>query len=617
MAIHKGVTVAVPAAITRRQAARGQHTPPSAAQTEPRPGGCRALAEWLVLLALAVVVFRTFVLEGYMISTGSMAPTLLGYHRHVECPACRFVFAVGAAPDGAAGMSDVQLAHAGGPDAAVAASAEISATCPNCGQAALSAEQLPVTEGDQLLVHKDAFAWRRLFGRHGPRRWEVAVFRNPQEATVAYVKRVVGLPGERIELIDGDVYADGSLTRKPLSAQLGTRIIVYAQNHEPDDQDPDWRPRWTTETDDSAWSIEPQQFVFKPRPATRTGELPESTRETATQTADDRSPLNTHPSPAQSAPLDFLVYRHWVRRGGLHRTTVPLAEWPAGVDPPDPVLATITYQADTGELSCYGALPFEVWERWDTQTEVAAFRLAVHELYERSHVPPVTDEYPYNGTISARQAYPVPDLMLQAQVEWARGEGELVLELSDGRHRWQAVLDFGQDEVLLLGEEARAPLASARLPVTLREGPVRVLWSTFDRQLLLAVDGVPLLEPVLLEPASTVPPQSARPPEARIGARGLRVSVGHVVLYRDVYYTPADQGPATGRQLGRGEFFVLGDNSPVSIDSRHWDRPGVPREAFIGKPLLVHLPSRPGTLNWGGQSRRIRVPDFSRVRYIR
>ena len=109
---------------------------------------------------------------------------------------------------------------------------------------------------------------------------------------------------------------------------------------------------------------------------------------------------------------------------------------------------------------------------------------------------------------------------------------------------------------------------------------------------------------------------AGRPPEARIGARNLRVSLSHVTLYRDIYYTLPD-GPVAEYQLARGEYFVLGDNSPVSIDSRHWEHPGVPRDAFIGKPLLVHLPSRPGTLTWGGQSRRIRVPDFSRIRYIR
>ena len=104
---------------------------------------------------------------------------------------------------------------------------------------------------------------------------------------------------------------------------------------------------------------------------------------------------------------------------------------------------------------------------------------------------------------------------------------------------------------------------------------------------------------------------------ARIGARGRHVAVDHVTLYRDTYYTPGDAPPAGAYNLGPDEFFVLGDNSPVSVDSRQWASPGVHRSLLIGKPLVVHLPSRPGTIQWGGQRRQIRVPDFSRIRYIR
>jgi hypothetical protein len=152
--------------------------------------------------------------------------------------------------------------------------------------------------------------------------------------------------------------------------------------------------------------------------------------------------------------------------------------------------------------------------------------------------------------------------------------------------------------------------------VAIREQSASVVWSTFDQHLVLAVNGEPLLESALPDAGPALNPDARRSPEARIGASNLRVSLSHVKLYRDIYYTPPDN-PVAEYQLGRGEYFVLGDNSPVSIDSRHWDRPGVPLEALIGKPLLVHLPSRPGTLTWGGQSRRIRVPDISRIRYIR
>ncbi|MCA9019710.1 MAG: S26 family signal peptidase, partial [Planctomycetaceae bacterium] len=46
----------------------------------------RLVLESVASLAIAVILFRTFAAEGYMISTGSMAPSLLGYHKQVTCP---------------------------------------------------------------------------------------------------------------------------------------------------------------------------------------------------------------------------------------------------------------------------------------------------------------------------------------------------------------------------------------------------------------------------------------------------------------------------------------------------------------------------------------------------
>lgn len=62
-------------------------------------GTVRALVEAFVSLFVAVLLFRTFAAEGYMISTGSMAPSLLGYHKRVVCPTCGFTFPYGTAYD--------------------------------------------------------------------------------------------------------------------------------------------------------------------------------------------------------------------------------------------------------------------------------------------------------------------------------------------------------------------------------------------------------------------------------------------------------------------------------------------------------------------------------------
>ncbi len=49
------------------------------------------------------------------------------------------------------------------------------------------------------------------------RRWDVIVYRSPVDGRTAYVKRLVGLPGETIEIIDGHVHVNGSPAAPPVA----------------------------------------------------------------------------------------------------------------------------------------------------------------------------------------------------------------------------------------------------------------------------------------------------------------------------------------------------------------------------------------------------------------
>lgn len=64
--------------------------------------------------------------------------------------------------------------------------------------------------GDRIIVNKFVYQIR------DPRRFEVMVFKYPLNLAVNYVKRVVGMPGEHIEIIDGDIF-----TRHAGAAALG------------------------------------------------------------------------------------------------------------------------------------------------------------------------------------------------------------------------------------------------------------------------------------------------------------------------------------------------------------------------------------------------------------
>ncbi|HEX6987285.1 MAG TPA: S26 family signal peptidase, partial [Planctomycetaceae bacterium] len=69
-------------------------------------------------------------------------------------------------------------------------------------------------------------------------------------------------------------------------------------------------------------------------------------------------------------------------------------------------------------------------------------------------------------------------------------------------------------------------------------------------------------------------------------------------LYRDVApWLKPDRGAQYRLALGEGEYLLLGDNSPRSLDGRLWGnvrrkahRHAVPREALVGKALMIFWP---------------------------
>lgn len=64
--------------------------------------------------------------------------------------------------------------------------------------------------GDRIVVDK------RAYRAGGPRRGDVVVFCRPEDGGRAYIKRVVGLPGERVAVVGGEVLINGrALPRVP------------------------------------------------------------------------------------------------------------------------------------------------------------------------------------------------------------------------------------------------------------------------------------------------------------------------------------------------------------------------------------------------------------------
>ena len=57
-----------------------------------------------------------------------------------------------------------------------------------------------LSDGDNLIVDKISYRFR------SPERFEIVVFPYRYERGTYYIKRVIGLPGERIQIVDGNIY---------------------------------------------------------------------------------------------------------------------------------------------------------------------------------------------------------------------------------------------------------------------------------------------------------------------------------------------------------------------------------------------------------------------------
>ncbi len=74
--------------------------------------------------------------------------------------------------------------------------------------------------GDFILVNKFAYGLRlpvldtKIVSIGEPQRGDVVVFRYPEDPSVAFIKRIVGLPGDRLEYRDKELFVNGALEQQ-------------------------------------------------------------------------------------------------------------------------------------------------------------------------------------------------------------------------------------------------------------------------------------------------------------------------------------------------------------------------------------------------------------------
>lgn len=76
--------------------------------------------------------------------------------------------------------------------------------------------RIPSSSMENTIMMNDRIFGNRLAYRsEDPRRFDIVIFRYPDDRSKLFIKRVIGLPGETVEIRDGKVYIDGSAEPLP------------------------------------------------------------------------------------------------------------------------------------------------------------------------------------------------------------------------------------------------------------------------------------------------------------------------------------------------------------------------------------------------------------------
>ncbi len=407
-------------------------------------------------------------LEQAVVTGPSMGSSFPGEHRKATCPNCNYPIICDAAR---------------GPNSG-------KAFCPMCGGMELDWRSMPQFPGAHCEIET---------GGRKPERWDVVAIELPtsEHGQRFGIKRVIGLPGERLSLRDGNLIINGSIVRKTIREQRLLWQPVFDAKYVSDNSTV--LIRFVPGANDKvvgngSWRSSGSQLVFVADP--------------------------------DSKEWRELVYRH--------RPAFPLA-----------------VPVDT-ESNCL-----------------------------------IRDHYSYNQGVSSTML-PVTDLAVEMFVD---GEAGSELELVFNIRNWFQVtvgLRMESDNKISL---SAGDLASERISVSSPGKKLPVLVSVIDRCCVVQISDRTVFELPYSKFLNGEDLKTGEPPiplpQLVIRARGKPVEIDDLRIWRDTMLVWADpfDGPFdAGREVSipAGNYFLIGDNLPISRDSRNWANVFVPEANLLG-----------------------------------
>lgn len=463
----------------------------------------------LIAVALAFLL-RIFVVEAFKIPTGSMAPTLLGQHKAVKCPNCGWRFKSNYSVD--------------------------FVKCSNC------LYKIRISEhgrrgGNRILVNKFAYDFTK------PRRWDVAVFKYPFNETTClscgfsssqsmicdkcekdvekenyfmskinsikgsfrigqyhkvvckscdtvdaiscascgstnvhvvrknYIKRLIGLPEEKLQIVNGDVYINDEIQRKPAKVQQSLYVPVYDSKYPVKQKIVE---NWDVK--DKFWEISENRLSLT---------LPEG--------GDQES---------------YITFKREIT----------------------------DYSGYNGEIT--DAVNGDIMIRFDAAASEDTGGISV--ILEEN------------------------ETKMEAFIRLRGDKRESHLKVSD------SIVESDAKVFIEPGKESRIEFSNVDNRIILRLNDTVVFSHAYDNDLLSLKD-------------------YTKSSGLKFGGINTGVVFRNISIFRDVYYTDAGEwGTFNPVEIGKKEYFFLGDNSRNSNDSRYWRI--VPESNMVGRAFMVFWP---------------------------